>query len=134
MIDLADISAGADAKLAYSGDLTTGTLTVSDGTHKAEIKFVGDYTLSNFTASNDGWGGTAIVDPPSVSAGSTTWSESMDQKLALLSQHVASTWPSSSFHDSVSSTTDASSPAYNNGLQFATSLPNQQHSVGSMHE
>src|SRR5262249_1136027 len=47
------------------GNNSPGTLTVSDGTHSANIAFSGDYSLANFTAYSDGHGGTAIVDPPS---------------------------------------------------------------------
>ena len=39
VIDLADITAGANAKIAYSGKNSPGTLTVSDGTHTASIAF-----------------------------------------------------------------------------------------------
>src|SRR4029077_1948201 len=41
-----------------------GTLTVSDGTHTAKITLLGDYSLSTFTPSSDGHGGTSVVDPP----------------------------------------------------------------------
>ena len=64
VIDLADITAGADAKISYTGNNSPGTLTVSDGTHTASIALTGNYSLANFTASSDGHGGTAVVDPP----------------------------------------------------------------------
>ena len=64
VIDLADITAGANATIAYSGNNSPGTLTVSDGTHTANIALTGNYSLANFTASSDGHGGTSIVDPP----------------------------------------------------------------------
>src|SRR3984893_8596669 len=57
MIDLADITTGANATLAYSGNNSPGTLTVSDGTHTASIALLGNYSLANFTASSDGHGG-----------------------------------------------------------------------------
>ena len=63
-IDLAGINA-ANATISYSGDNSPGTLTVSDGTHTANIALAGNYTSSNFTAYNDGHGGTMIIDPPS---------------------------------------------------------------------
>jgi hypothetical protein len=40
-------------------------LTVTDGTHTANIDFFGKYTISNFLVSNDGSNGTLIVDPAS---------------------------------------------------------------------
>ena len=71
VIDLADISGGADATIAYSGANSSGTLTVSDGTHTASIALTGNYSLANFTASSDGHGGTIVVDPPVLPAGVT---------------------------------------------------------------
>lgn len=64
VIDLADIAGGANVTIAYSGNNSPGTLTVSDGTHTASIALLGNYSLANFTASSDGHGGTLIVDPP----------------------------------------------------------------------
>jgi Bacterial Ig-like domain len=71
VIDLADITAGASAKISYSGNNSPGTLTVSDGTHTASIALEGNYSLANFTASSDGHGGTAVVDPPALPSGVT---------------------------------------------------------------
>jgi hypothetical protein len=64
VIDLADITAGASATVAYSGNNSPGTLTVSDGTHIAHIALLGNYSLADFTLSSDGHGGTSVVDPP----------------------------------------------------------------------
>ena len=64
VIDLADIAAGANVTIAYSGNNSPGTLTVSDGTHTANIALDGIYSLANFTASSDGHGGTFVIDPP----------------------------------------------------------------------
>ena len=50
VIDLADITGGANATIAYSGSNSPGTLTVSDGTHTANIALTGNYSLANFTA------------------------------------------------------------------------------------
>ena len=65
VLDLTDITfgSGTTAKFTASG-IGGGTLTVSDGTHTAKIALVGDYSLSTFTASSDGHGGTFVVDPP----------------------------------------------------------------------
>jgi hypothetical protein len=63
-LDLNDIAFGASTKATYSGTTTSGTLTVTDGTHTANIKLSGNYTTSTFTVSSDGHGGTTVVDPP----------------------------------------------------------------------
>ena len=64
VIDLADITAGANATISYSGNNSPGTLTVSDGTHTANIALEGNYSLANFIAYSDGHGGTPVIDPP----------------------------------------------------------------------
>ena len=71
VIDLADITGGANVTIAYSGNNSPGTLTVSDGTHTANIALDGNYSLANFTASSDGHGGTFVIDPPLLPAGVT---------------------------------------------------------------
>ncbi|MGY4508851.1 Ig-like domain-containing protein [Bradyrhizobium sp. USDA 3650] len=70
VIDLADVTAGANAQISYTGNNSPGILTVSDGTHTASIELLGNYSLANFAASSDGHGGTLIVDPPLVGDGS----------------------------------------------------------------
>ena len=42
----------------------TYSLTVTDGTHTANIALLGNYLASTFVASSDGHGGTLVVDPP----------------------------------------------------------------------
>jgi hypothetical protein len=61
-IDLADIGFGASSTLGYSGnaDNSGGTLSVSDGTHMANIALLGSYMASSFVAASDGHGGTLI--------------------------------------------------------------------------
>ena len=71
VIDLADITGGANVTIAYSGNNSPGTLTVSDGTHTANIALTGNYSLANFTAFSDGHGGTSIIDPPVLPSGVT---------------------------------------------------------------
>jgi probable HAF family extracellular repeat protein len=68
VIDLADVTAGASAQVAYSGTNSPGTLTVSDGVHMATIMMLGNYSQSSFQPSSDGHGGTDIIDPPAVTA------------------------------------------------------------------
>src|SRR5258707_3003198 len=64
VLDLHDITAGANATIGYSGNNSPGVLTVSDGTHTASLALLGNYSLANFTASSDGNGGTSVIDPP----------------------------------------------------------------------
>jgi autotransporter passenger strand-loop-strand repeat protein len=65
-LDLRDIAFGSGTTVgfteAHGG--TSGTLTVSDGTHTANIELLGQYAASQFTAQSDGNGGTFISDPP----------------------------------------------------------------------
>ena len=68
VIDLLDIKAGANATIGYSGNNSPGILSVSDGTHTANIALLGNYMASSFVASSDGHGGTSVVDPPGGSA------------------------------------------------------------------
>ncbi|HJZ98141.1 MAG TPA: hypothetical protein VKE70_16640, partial [Candidatus Solibacter sp.] len=41
----------------------SGTLTVTDGTHTANLTLLGQYTAANFHLASDGHGGTMITDP-----------------------------------------------------------------------
>jgi hypothetical protein len=45
---------------------------VTDGTHTARIALLGNYLNSTFVASNDGHGGTAVVDPVLTSSNQQT--------------------------------------------------------------
>ncbi len=63
-LDLGDIGYVGPNEAVYSGTSSAGTLTVSDGTHRAAIHFQGDYTGTVFIASSDGHGGTTITDEP----------------------------------------------------------------------
>jgi hypothetical protein len=73
LLDLADIGFGANTTLGYTANSgnTGGTLTVSDGTHKANIALLGQYVAANFATSADGFGGTLIVNPPPTALAST---------------------------------------------------------------
>lgn len=65
-IDFADIAFGAQTTLhfAEAPGNTSGTLTVSDGTHTAAILLLGQYLAANFNMASDGHGGTLVTDPP----------------------------------------------------------------------
>jgi hypothetical protein len=72
-IDLADIAFGTNTTAVYlASGPNTGTLTVSDGTHTANIALSGQYGPTSFTIASDGHGGTAVVDPVNNVSGS--WS------------------------------------------------------------
>jgi hypothetical protein len=65
-LDLADIAYVANDIPAYApnGGNTGGTLSVTDGSHIANIALLGQYMASSFVAAGDGHGGTLITDPP----------------------------------------------------------------------
>ena len=67
-IDFADINFTKVQTPSYSGNSSGGTLTVTDGTHSANIALLGNYLASSFVTSSDGHGGTNIVDPVLSSA------------------------------------------------------------------
>jgi len=50
----------------------SGTLTVKEGTSSTTLALVGSYTVSNFSATSDGHGGTLITDPPITSGAVVT--------------------------------------------------------------
>jgi hypothetical protein len=62
-LDLRDISYVGPGEATFSGNANGGVLTVTDGTHTANINLAGDYLNSTFVASDDGHGGVKIVDP-----------------------------------------------------------------------
>jgi hypothetical protein len=70
-LDLTDLSYGANTTATFLGDTTGGTLTITDGTHTAEIALQGNYLSSTWTLSSDGSGGTVVVDPVPANAWQT---------------------------------------------------------------
>ena len=65
-IDLADIAFTSNTTSGFveAGNNTSGTLTVSDGTHTANITLLGSYIAGQFHLATDGSGGTLVTDPP----------------------------------------------------------------------
>jgi hypothetical protein len=63
-IDLTDIAFGAADTLGYAANAsnTGGLLTVSDGTHTANLALLGQYAAAGFTTAADPHGGTIITD------------------------------------------------------------------------
>ncbi|MGB9114621.1 MAG: hypothetical protein WCC91_04955, partial [Bradyrhizobium sp.] len=113
-----------------------GVLTVTDGTHAAALDFNGSYTLANFKFASDGSGGTILYDPP-VPAGQSgnvpaeimndPAAAALDQQLALLSQHMASAFPSSAFGNGGASIVSPSELGGAQLSQLAQPIANQQH-------
>ena len=60
-IDLTDMSSSLAKALVYKGTTSAGTLTVTDGTHTANIKFTGNYTTANFQLGTDNHTGSLIT-------------------------------------------------------------------------
>jgi len=60
-LDLRDINFSSGQ---FSASYANNVLTVTDGTHTAEIDMIGNYSLSNFHFAADGSTGTLITDPP----------------------------------------------------------------------
>jgi hypothetical protein len=62
-IDFADIDPTKVQQPIYSGSVSGGTLTVTDGSRIANVALLGNYMASTFVTSSDGHGGTNVVDP-----------------------------------------------------------------------
>jgi hypothetical protein len=72
-LDLLDISfVSGTTKATFSGTSTSGTLTVTDGTHTAKISLIGNYLGHSFTTASDGHGGTTVSDPAMSGTGHIT--------------------------------------------------------------
>jgi len=67
-IDFRDI--GFAGQPTFSGTASSGSLSVTDGVHVANIELFGDYTATNFIASSDGNGGTSIAGVPKIGSAS----------------------------------------------------------------
>jgi hypothetical protein len=60
-LDLRDIGFVDSGEATFSGKGRRGVLTVTDGTHTAQIHLKGHFSRSTFVASDDGHGGVSIV-------------------------------------------------------------------------
>ena len=69
-IDLKDVAFSNLTTETYTENSggTGGTLSLSDGTQSTNVNFSGNFVLQNFNFSNDGSGGTLLIDPPVTSA------------------------------------------------------------------
>ncbi len=70
-IDLRDIAFGRRTHATFREDRNhlSGTLTVTDGTHTANLTLLGQYSTAMFHLASDGHGETMITDPMVGSAG-----------------------------------------------------------------
>ena len=73
-IDLGGFTYGAGETVSWTEAVgnASGTLTVVDGAKTASLTLLGSYVTSNFSLSDDGVGGTFVVDPPGHGASSAT--------------------------------------------------------------
>ncbi len=73
-IDLRGISfsAGPTRSFVEAASLTSGTLTVTDGTHTVHLTLLGTYATGNFKLATDTHGGTLVTDPPIAGGTSRT--------------------------------------------------------------
>jgi len=96
-LDLKDIAFGSITSMNFveAGNNLSGTLTVTDGSHTANLTLLGNYSLSQFTSASDGHGGTVITDPPASSP--VLWGQNPDADALLLKPTTseAATGPSS---------------------------------------
>jgi hypothetical protein len=69
-IDLKDVNFAQLTQETFTENSagTGGTLTVSDGTHTANIDLVGNFNIANFKFLSDPTGGTMVIDPPVVAS------------------------------------------------------------------
>jgi len=66
-LDLRDINFGSATQANYSGSGSQGTLTITDGSHTANIALLGNYMGSTFVTSSDGYGACSVqVQPEQV--------------------------------------------------------------------
>jgi autotransporter passenger strand-loop-strand repeat protein len=88
-LDLRDIAFDANTNMNFveAGNNLSGTLTVTDGTHTAQLTLLGIHTPSQFTSASDGHNGTVITDPPASEP--VLWASTPDAN-ALLWQPSAS--------------------------------------------
>ena len=62
-LDFADLKFTSSTQALFVGTENGGTLTITSGSQSVDIDLVGNYLSSEWTVSDDGSGGTAVVDP-----------------------------------------------------------------------
>ena len=102
-IDLTNIAFNGNVSRSYSGNTTSGVLTVTSGaTVVAKINMVGNYTTSSFKLGADSSGHVQITDPPNsasntassstVTSGGSNGTSFID-KASTFSDTLAGFWP-----------------------------------------
>ena len=138
-LDLADVSYGANTQATFLGNTNGGTLTVTDGTHTANIALVGNYLSSTWDLSSDGNGGTVVVDPvasnnwQTLKVGAGGWLTGMDiapdgTMVVRADTYGAYIWNGTQWQQLVTST---SMPAAFTTQDVSLSLSGQQASTKS---
>jgi hypothetical protein len=90
-VDLAHLKwAKGQMTATFVGAPAGGTLTVSDGTEAVSLKLLGDYTHASWALSDDGFGGTRVVDPPGSAETDTSDSNAMEDPAPTLAIGSAS--------------------------------------------
>jgi hypothetical protein len=99
-LDLKDISFNSGTTSATFTEAVSnisGTLSVTDGIHTANITLLGQYANGQFHLNSDGFGGTVVTDPPLAVANSDSLpliqsgkgAASHVARIALLAQYLA---------------------------------------------
>ena len=70
-IDFEDINFAALQQRSFSGNSSGGMLSLTDGTHAANVALLCNYIASTFVTSSDGHGGTYVVDPTALNQSNT---------------------------------------------------------------
>jgi hypothetical protein len=67
-LDLRDIAFGSNTNLSFTeaSNNLSGTLTVTDSVHTANLALLGQYIAAEFSIASDGHGGTIVTDPPAA--------------------------------------------------------------------
>ncbi len=68
LVDIAFTTGTTTASFSGTAKHTGGVLTVTDGTHTAHFRLIGDYSASTFKVASDGHGGTTVTDPAASAA------------------------------------------------------------------
>ncbi|HEV2334846.1 MAG TPA: hypothetical protein VGS13_05080 [Stellaceae bacterium] len=73
-IDLRNIAFGSSTtrRFTEAASGTSGTLTVTDGTHTIQLTLLGSHKTTNFTLASDNHNGTLVTDPPTAAGARQT--------------------------------------------------------------
>jgi hypothetical protein len=120
-VDLADLSwVSGKMKATFVGNTSGGVLTVTNGATSINLNLSGNYTKSRWNLSQDGTGGTLVVDPPINGALAPNAVPSGSQTPALASASNQTSDPFITASDSYRGTTitDPTTPWPDSPLQW----------------